>query len=114
MSLEEKQHLLADVQDDNEIITLISEELIKFPVEKKIARYSKLIKTIIDGDAVSQNISLSTVKARTLTKIIEYLKYHDKHGFSEIVRPLKSADMTENVSEFDASFIDVEQEYLFG
>ena len=42
------------------------------------------------------------------------MKYHDENGpMADIEKPLKSPKMEEVVSQWDASFVDIEQEMLF-
>lgn len=53
------------------------------------------------------------VKGRVLAKVIEYCKQHVDSPPSAIAKPLKSANLKEIVSEWDAAFVDIEQELLF-
>merc|ERR1712087_497169 len=46
-------------------------------------------------------------------KVIEYMTYHNSNPADEIEKPLKSANMREVVSEWDATFVEIEQETLF-
>lgn len=48
-----------------------------------------------------------------LSKVVTYLKYHVSDQAKEIEKPLKSANMNEVVSQWDADFVDVDQELLF-
>merc|ERR1712203_1251682 len=41
------------------------------------------------------------------------MQYHHTNPAKEIEKPLKSADMREVVSEWDANFVEVDQETLF-
>ena len=57
---------------------------------------------------------LPNVKSKVLAKVLEFLKYHAENGaMVEIEKPLKSSKMEEVVSEWDAAFVDIEQEMLF-
>ena len=48
-----------------------------------------------------------------MKKILQYLSYHENNPPKEFEKPLKSANMREVVSEWDANFIEVDQEILF-
>lgn len=102
--------------DDNageKTITLVSQELVQFPVPRKMAVLSELVKTMAEGDSEEKEIPLPNVKTDVLTKIVDYMKYHADSPAKEIEKPLKSANMSEVVCQWDASFIDVDQELLF-
>ncbi len=53
------------------------------------------------------------VKAATLQKVLDYLHYHVDKPAEEIEKPLKSSNMADVVAQWDADYIDVEQEMLF-
>ena len=61
----------------------------------------------------TQEIPLPNVKATVLSKVIEFCTHHHKNPMQEIEKPLKSANMHEVVAEWDANFVDIEQELLF-
>ncbi len=48
-----------------------------------------------------------------LQKVIDFCSHHEKEPMPEIEKPLKSANMNEVVSEWDAKFVDLDQEMLF-
>jgi hypothetical protein len=83
---------------------------IAFKVAKKIAIQSGLIKTMTEGDKNESIIPIPSVKSVVLKKIIEYLTHHVDEPITEIAQPLKSTNMEEVVSVWDAAFVDVEQE----
>ena len=56
---------------------------------------------------------LPNVKGKVLAKVIEYLRFHNGNPAKEIDRPLKSANMREVVAEWDADFVEVDDELLF-
>merc|ERR1712203_1247310 len=70
-------------------------------------------KTMGEGDKDETEIPLPNVKPHILDKVIEYMRYHHSNPAEEIEKPLKSANMREVVSEWDASFVEIEQEHLF-
>merc|ERR1719198_1476352 len=66
-----------------------------------------------DEDDAAQEVPLPNVKSAVLTKVIDFCKHHITDPMPEIEKPLKSANMAEVVSEWDAKFVDIEQELLF-
>jgi len=94
-------------------LKLVSQEGEKFEVSKKVAVQSELVKTMAEGDKEENEIPLPNVKASVLRKVVEYMRYHVDIPAREIEKPLKSANMMEVVSQWDAEFVDVDQEVLF-
>jgi S-phase kinase-associated protein 1 len=97
----------------DEILKLVSQELEKISVPKKVATMSELVKTMAEGDKDEKEIPLPNVKSAVLNKVVSYMKYHVDNPAKEIEKPLKSANMNEVVSQWDADFVDVDQELLF-
>ena len=83
-------------------LKLVSQEGEKFEVNKKVAVQSELVKTMAEGDKEENEIPLPNVKASVLRKVVEYMKYHVDNPAREIEKPLKSANMAEVVSQWDA------------
>lgn len=102
-----------DDDSSEEMLKLISQESMKFEVRKKVAIMSELVKTMAEGDKEENEIPLPNVKSEVLQKVIQYMKYHADVPPKEIEKPLKSANMIEVVSQWDADFVDVEQALLF-
>jgi len=102
-----------DDGEESEVLTLVSQELEKFPVAKKVAMMSELVKTMAEGDKEEKEIPLPNVKAAVLKKVVQYMTYHADNPAKEIEKPLKSANMADVVSQWDAEFVDVDQELLF-
>eukprot|EP00939_MAST-03C_sp_MAST-3C-sp1_P003829 g3829.t1 len=106
-------------------VTLTSTEGESFEVSGAVAVMSELVKTMIatdEGDddgsegsseAEDHEIPLPNVKSEVLGKVIEFCKYHVDKPMKDIEKPLKSAKMSEVVGEWDAKFVDIEQEVLF-
>merc|ERR1719361_3182278 len=84
-----------------------------FDVKRDIAMMSELVKTMWEGDKDETEIPLPNVKSLVLKKVIEYMTYHLKQPAKEIEKPLKSANMREVVGEWDATFVETDQETLF-
>ena len=77
---------------------------------------SELVKTMFDDDHNDdevQEIPLPNVKTHILAKVIEYAEHYKVEPMTEIAKPLKSANMSEVVQEWYATFAAVDQEILF-
>jgi len=110
-SKEEIKGLEDDAQD--EMLRLVSSESEKFPVSFKVAIMSELIKTMAEGDTKEKEIPLPNVKTEVLKKVVQYMKYHADNPAKDIEKPLKSQNMSEVVSQWDADFVEVDNELLF-
>ena len=110
---EKREALSLDDSTVDDTLFLVTQELEKVPVAKKIAVMSELVSTMVEGDKEEKDIPLPNVKKVILEKIISYMKYHVDSPSKEIEKPLKSANMNEVVSQWDADFCDVDQETLF-
>lgn len=95
------------------VLYLVSQEHDKYPVPTKVAVMSELVKTMSEGDAEEKEIPLPNVKGEVLKKVVQYMKYHADNPAKSIEKPLKSPNMAEVVSQWDADFVDVDQELLF-
>mmetsp|Transcript_15739 Transcript_15739/g.17771 ORF Transcript_15739/g.17771 Transcript_15739/m.17771 type:complete len:168 (-) Transcript_15739:352-855(-) len=96
------------------IYNLVSQEKEKFPVSKEVAEMSNLVKEMTeDEEDEDSDIPLPNVSSRVLKKVIEFCQHHEKEKMPEIEKPLKSSNMAEVVSDWDAKFVEVEQELLF-
>ncbi len=95
------------------ILNLISKDKDSFPLAKKIAVQSTLIKTMVEGDPEAVDIPLPAVNSNILSRVIEFMKYHIDHPMKEIEKPLKTNDLKEIVPEYYANYVDLDQELLF-
>ena len=102
-----------DAVDLDEEIVLLSQEQEKFKVPRKQVLMSQLVKTMVEGDSDEKEIPLPNVKSAVLSKVVAYMQHHAGNPAKEIEKPLKSANMSEVVSEWDAKFVDIDQELLF-
>lgn len=102
-----------DLDDGDDTLQLVSQEQEKFTVSKKVANMSELVKTMSDGDKDEKEIPLPNVKSAVLSKVVHYMTYHSENAPKDIEKPLKSANMAEVVTQWDADFVDVDQELLF-
>ncbi|KAG7390985.1 suppressor of kinetochore protein mutant [Phytophthora pseudosyringae] len=113
-------------EEDSRKVNLVSMDGDSFEVSRSVAAMSELVKTLISDDADDdevQEIPLPNVKSPVLSKVIEFCSHHHNSPMREIEKvgsmagcirePLKSADMHDVVSDWDANFVDIEQEILF-
>jgi len=98
-------------------VNLVSADGETFEVTIKSAEMSELVKPMVaedEDEETEQEIPLPNVKSTVLAKVVEFCNYHVTNGpMKEIEKPLKSANMAEVVGEWDANFVDIEQEMLF-
>eukprot|EP00483_Globobulimina_turgida_P004623 UN04632 len=88
------------------MITLVSCDDRKFPLSKKAALMSSLVKSIVEGDRAADNIMIKKVEAPVLELICEYLTYHKGVVPEEIKKPIRSVKMEKIVEDpWDAQFI---------
>merc|ERR1740117_1626470 len=65
-----------------------------------------------EGDKEEKEIPLPNVKGTVLEIVVRYMKHHFENPPKEIEKPLKSQNMSEVVSQWDADFVNVDQELL--
>lgn len=111
---EEQTEEQTGLDDEPDVeLQLQSQDMESFKVSKEIAMMSSLIATMWSGDKSELKVPLPNVKGSILKKVIEYMTYHHTNPPKEIEKPLKSANMREVVTEWDAQFVEVDQETLF-
>ena len=95
-------------------VGLISSEGDLFKVDIEVAKYSDLVKSMLSDDD-NDDIPLPNVNSDVLAAVMEFCNYHIQNGpMAEITKPLKSVNMVENVSEWDALYINkFTQDMLF-
>jgi S-phase kinase-associated protein 1 len=94
-------------------LTLKSQDGVAIMIKKDVAVHSALIKTMWSGDKTETEIPLPNVRGMILKKVVEFMEYHHENPMKEIEKPLKSANMRDVVMEWDANFVEVDQETLF-
>mmetsp|Transcript_10369 Transcript_10369/g.19874 ORF Transcript_10369/g.19874 Transcript_10369/m.19874 type:complete len:188 (-) Transcript_10369:376-939(-) len=110
---QEAKGLDDEVEDEKLILKSQDKGCKGYPVAKKTAIMSTLVKTVVEGDKESMEIPLPNVKGTILRKVITYMEYHTDNPPKEIEKPLKSPNMADVVSEWDAHFVEVPQDVLF-
>ncbi|ETW09084.1 hypothetical protein H310_01543 [Aphanomyces invadans] len=100
---------------DTQKVNLVSQDGDSFEVSREVAVMSELVRTMIadEQDDEAQEIPLPNVKSTVLSKVIEFCSHHHNNPMPEIEKPLRSGDMHDVVSEWDATFVDIEQDLLF-
>lgn len=94
---------------------LMSQEGERFEVDKEVAQMSVLVKEMTeeDDDDDELEVPLPNVKSSVLRRVISFCEHHVREPMHDIEKPLKSSNMAEVVSEWDANFVKVEQDVLF-
>ena len=107
-----------------EKIILVDKEGVEHSVDGSILDLSEYLKSMKENGGIQNNrVVLDMIQGSTLTKIIEFCiilisrvhfigTYHLDKPIAEIERPLKSSNMRDVVSEWDAHFINMETEAL--
>jgi S-phase kinase-associated protein 1 len=97
----------------NEIIHLISKSGKAHTIKKSALVLSNVIKTMIEYDTKEREIPLSALNDDVLEKIIVFMEYHENVKFTEVEKPIKSTNIRDLVSYWDADFINVDKILLF-
>ena len=93
-----------EVGNDVEIINIISSDNIKYELTRKELSLSMMITTAIDNDNNEKELIVQ-VPSKTLSKIVEWLKYHNGGIIEAIAKPVCCDDISNIVSEWDTKFI---------
>jgi S-phase kinase-associated protein 1 len=112
-SVVEDVSMSLDNTEEEQMLKLISSDGKAFELPKNVALQSVLVKTMSEGDKEAQDIPLPNVNSIVLDKVVQYLMHHVNNPAREIEKPLKSSDMKQVVSTWDAEFVDVDQTLLF-
>lgn len=77
----------------------------RLSIDRKAALQSTLIETMVTGDKEEKEMPLPNIKGAILKLVVAYLNHHKDNPASSIEKPLKSANLRECVSEWDAVFM---------
>jgi S-phase kinase-associated protein 1 len=103
--------------DNNDLfngkINLISKERDSFEISKRTACMSSVIRVTIELDNKETEIELKQVSSDVMKKIVEFMKYHEDVEFPEIQKPIQHTNMKYLTTEWDADFINVDNDLLF-
>jgi len=95
------------LDDDSGVIRLISKDGKEFPIEKKYAFISNLVKTSMDSDSSASDLPMPGVRGDILQKVVEYLVYHKGLDCPAPDKPLRSSVMKDVCKDpWDADYID--------
>jgi len=79
----------------------------KFPISKKSAELSKLVTSVLEGDADAVTIDVRQVQPETLAYVVAYLEHHKGKEPEPLPCPVRSIHMSQIVSDkWDATWID--------
>ncbi|KAI8845937.1 putative negative regulator sulfur controller-3 [Chytriomyces cf. hyalinus JEL632] len=101
------------------VVTLQSSDSQLFKVDRTVVERSVLLKNMLEdvGDADELPIPLPNVNAAILKKVIEYCEHHKSDPLPAAEEDKDSTDpskrRSDDIDEWDASFIKVENELLF-
>ncbi|CEL99351.1 unnamed protein product [Vitrella brassicaformis CCMP3155] len=99
--------------EDKPKIKLQSQQGDIYEADQQVACMSTLIKNMVEDSGSEDAIPLPNVKTAILQRVLQYCEHHKENPPEEIAKPLKSTNLAEVVSEWDAEFVNVEQEVLF-
>jgi S-phase kinase-associated protein 1 len=101
-------------EEGPDTLFLISGDGTRVEVDRKIAIACELVKTMSEGDKEARDIHVPEVKTGdTLRKVIRFLEHHHKTPYKTIDTPIKSCDMVHITSDWDADYVDVDNDTLF-
>jgi S-phase kinase-associated protein 1 len=86
----------------------------KFEMATQVARQSNLLKDLMENGDGSE-VPLTNVEGDIMKRIIEWMEHHkDDEEELDIEKPLRSEILQEcGVSDYDANFVDVDNDTLF-
>lgn len=93
-------------------IKLLSSEGESFFVEREVVVQSETLKSMLEDDVdADSGIPLPNVTSKTLSKVIEYCKYHVEAKKAPTAE--KSAPSADEIKAFDEEYAKVDQSTLF-
>jgi S-phase kinase-associated protein 1 len=104
--------------DNSQVIVLAGsgEDAGRVTISRKAACMSELLKSMLADDDDPKEvpeIPLLDITKDVLDKVVEFLNRHKDDPLKEITKPITNNNIKEIVSEWDAKFVDLEQEPLF-
>ena len=99
---------------ETEKVILMSKDQKKFEVSRAVAKMSGLVADMIEEyEDETPEAPLMNVTGKVLKKVLEFCEQHVAAPMEEIKKPLRTNDMSQVVSEWDANFVEIPQEELF-
>lgn len=102
-----------DVAAGSGPVTLVSKEGTRYPISRRAAEFSQLIRTAIENDTSAAEIQLAYIEGETVAKVVEWCEHHVKEAPRPIEKPLPTSDMKELLSDFDYAFSSTDQDTMF-
>jgi len=101
------------LDDESEVITLISNDHVRFSIHSHLIAVSQYLEHIIDADSSVQEIYLEHIGSSTLEKILEWIQYHEHKPMKNIPKPLPETPLRKIVGNWDADFIDCHLDMVY-
>jgi len=113
-----KAEVKAEVKDEKAQVTgldeveskplkLTSKDKKEFPIERKHAFISTLVKTSLETDDTSQEVPIPGVQGAILQLVVDYMSHHKGQEPALVDKPLRSKVMRDVCQDkWDAEFID--------
>uniref|UniRef100_A0A453QCA9 SKP1 component POZ domain-containing protein n=1 Tax=Aegilops tauschii subsp. strangulata TaxID=200361 RepID=A0A453QCA9_AEGTS len=100
---------------EKKMVTLKSSDGEEFEVEEAVAMESQTIRHMIEDDCADNGIPLPNVTSKILSKVIEYCNKHvqAKPADAAAAAPDAAAPPAEDLKNWDAEFVKVDQATLF-
>jgi Skp1 family, tetramerisation domain/Skp1 family, dimerisation domain len=90
--------------DFDEVLTVVSSDGISFEATRMQLQLSQFIEVMKTQDTNEKKFEVN-VEAKTLERIIEYLKHHNGVPCKKILKPIRSQDIKKLADEWDTDFI---------
>ena len=100
-----------DNNPEEQLIIIISSELIKVPIKLKAAMISNLIRNYIK-DYPNAELYLKNIRHSIIIKIKEYLEHYTHNIPKKIEMPLPNKDFKDCIDEWDYDFINCDTETI--
>lgn len=97
---------ILDILDQNSKFNLISEDNIKFSVQKKILKQSKFFSALIENDH-RRDINCRKVDSIFMKLIIDFMNHHHNNDMKKIPTPLNTSKLEDVVDKWDADFAEL-------
>ena len=98
-----------DNNPEEQLIIIISSELIRIPIKLSAAKKSKFIYNYIN-DYPNSELYLKDIKYSTIIKLKEYLEHLVDHTPEKIQIPLPKKDFKDCITQWDYDFINCDTE----
>jgi len=106
---------MATAESKPQMITLVTSDEEIFTVEKPVAMRSQMLRSMLEDfpDSSSGPIPLPNVSSSVMAKVLEYCNHHKNDPWPTADSEDDSRRKNSEIGEWDAKFIQVDQEMLF-